>query len=57
MLIKHDDENGEAQNTKVEDFEDDDYIQITNLWHHDAEGVLIPRAAIQEVISALRDLQ
>lgn len=57
MLIKYD-ENGEAQNLKVEDYaENDDYVQITNLWRHDAEGVLIPRAKIQEVISALRDLQ
>jgi hypothetical protein len=57
MLIKYD-EDGEAQNTKVEDYpENDDYIRITNLWHHDAEGVLIPRAVVQEVISALRDLQ
>lgn len=58
MLIKYDDEDGEKQNLKVEDYsENDDFIQITNLWHHDAEGVLIPRSVIQEVISALRDLQ
>jgi hypothetical protein len=58
MLIKHDDEDGESQNFKIEDYpENDDFIQITNLWHHDAEGVLIPRAKIQEIISALRDLQ
>ena len=57
MLIKYE-EDGESQNLKVEDYpENDDYIHITNLWHHDAEGVLIPRAKIQEVISALKDLQ
>lgn len=57
MLIKYD-EDGEAQNSTVEDYpENDDYIRIRNLWHHDAEGVLIPRAVVQEFISALRDLQ
>lgn len=58
MLIKYDDENGKPQNTQIQDWdEDDDYIEIVNGWHHEAEGVLIPRAKIQEVISALRDLQ
>jgi hypothetical protein len=57
MMIKHEID-GETQNTELVEYEEDDaYVQIVNNWHHDAEGVLIPRAKIAELITALAKLQ
>jgi hypothetical protein len=56
--IKFEDEDGETQNTTVQEYADDDsYVQVINHWHHDAEGVLIPRDKIPEFVQLLKAYQ
>jgi hypothetical protein len=58
MIIHHDDKDGEQQNTGVEIYEEDaGYILIENYWSHDADGVLIPRARITDLIRALGEFE